>query len=312
MNIETINIIKCNACNTKLYNNNNNNNMNTSDIMLKHLLDSSSCYKWTLVMEKDKHNANIIEFIIENLYKDVEEFKCICGSNFSNLGNYNKHMKNNLACQKLIYYNKFINEFNNNSLNLLKCEKIFKNEENESIINIFNYCSRSIPYDDNSTYYKNYPNKTCEYMKDLEWAYNVGINYLKNLTIRDTILVDCDGTLLYDNGDDMNFGDIFISLINEPIKRLIVEAKKMNFKIIVLSARPQESYESTKYNLDIFDIPYDQIFINKNKMDFSEFKKNIVDKLKETHNIILSIGDSDYDMFKPVAIKLPCQDDMCS
>ena len=87
--------------------------------------------------------------------------------------------------------------------------------------------------------------------------------------------------------------------------------KKLGFKVIIITARPYQSESSSKKNLDLLGIKYDEMCHNKNYPDLN-FKINLKRKLSKTNNIILSVGDQWPDLqglYNCLCIKLPSYQD---
>ena len=178
-------------------------------------------------------------------------------------------------------------------------------------------------------YWKDWP-LGGEYMKDLEWASNIGIKYLQQILPkvpldRSAVIFDVDETLIFGDPEEligvreMELGEhkgqsVFILPPNAPIVKICNAAKKMGFKIIILTARPASSKIATLTNLDMFKIPYDYIIMN-NKDSDPQFKITARRQLQEKFNIVLTIGDQPCDVLlcgRSAVLKLPCSDAKCS
>ncbi len=173
-------------------------------------------------------------------------------------------------------------------------------------------------------YFKGWPNPSNEYVKDLMWGMQVGIKYLnraKNSTSDKPkcVVFDFDDCLVF--GDpasvvgvkEMELGEhngheIFVLPKNEPIVKLAEFAKANNFLVLILTARPKESREATKWNSQMLKIPFDAIITNDGDKDPC-FKVNVRRKIAEKYSILLTIGDQITDCLCPggktAFIKLP-------
>lgn len=148
--------------------------------------------------------------------------------------------------------------------------------------------------------------------------------YLVNLLIRDSnkqtslpkaIIMDVDDTLVSTVNSKVTFvkinkNSVFLYPGIKPIVQVAQLAKKLGYKIIILTARPRESFLSTKFNLDILQVPYDEIHMNNYKQDIS-FKYKIRQHLMKSYYILFTLGDQIGDVNGPpglLGIKLPSQD----
>ena len=178
-------------------------------------------------------------------------------------------------------------------------------------------------------YWKGWP-RTGSYVEDLEWACKVGINYLRKIAKkvplnRSAVIFDVDETLIFGDPDEvigvreMELGDhkgqpVFILPPNPPIVRIANEARKLGFKIIILTARPGCSKIATLTNMDMFKMPYDFIIMNSKESD-PEFKISARRQLAGKFNIVLTVGDQPCDVLLPgtsAIMKLPCSDSNCT
>jgi predicted HAD superfamily phosphohydrolase YqeG len=159
--------------------------------------------------------------------------------------------------------------------------------------------------------------KTEKYYELLTNTKNYLIKLLeKHKNEYDSIIVDVDDTLVFT--DPLNVMDtakyikvgkntLFIYPPITQIVELVCFAKKLGYKIIILTARPKESFLSTKFNLDLYSIPYDEIYMN-NKAQHISFKYNIRQTLSKTNKVLFTIGDQVYDVNGPnsmFGVKLP-------
>jgi predicted secreted acid phosphatase len=184
-----------------------------------------------------------------------------------------------------------------------------------------------------SRYYAGWPNK-CEYNTDLNWACSVAIQYLKKIAPKykengktGIVIFDLDDTLFFGDPDnsvgvtEMSLGihkdqEVFILPINEQVVKVAVTARKLGFKILCLTARPQESQMASVANLKMFRIPHDMLVMNDKDED-PFFKIKIRRQLvKPKQDVVLTMGDQFTDIFLPgpntAAIKLPDPDSQCS
>jgi predicted secreted acid phosphatase len=102
--------------------------------------------------------------------------------------------------------------------------------------------------------------------------------------------------------------DIFILPRNEPIVKLAEYVKNCHIKVVILTARPKESKEATRWNSDMLKIPYDAIITNEADKDPC-FKVNVRRRITSSYEIVLTIGDQITDCLCPggktAFIKLP-------
>lgn len=169
-------------------------------------------------------------------------------------------------------------------------------------------------------FYEGWPNNG-QYVNLLNKSKKYLINYLNNnsnIAKKSSIIVDFDDTLVYTNPGgksnakfiNVDKQTLFIFPEILQISSVVKYAKKLGFKIIILTARPQSSFLSTKFNLELYGIPYDYIYMNSHNKHIS-FKKDIRKILMKRYNIILSIGDQVYDVNGPTGMlgfKLPSLD----
>jgi predicted secreted acid phosphatase len=180
-------------------------------------------------------------------------------------------------------------------------------------------------------YYKGWPGK-CPYNDDLNWAAKLAIQYLEKISPRykgtgkiGLVIFDLDDTIFM--GDpaqvigivEMSLGmhkgpngeeqEIFILPVNRQIVKVANVARQLGFKIVCLTARPQESQLASVTNLNMFSVPNDMLLMN-NKDEDPFFKIRVRRQLSSTPNqdIVLTIGDQFTDLYFPgsaAAIKLP-------
>ena len=150
--------------------------------------------------------------------------------------------------------------------------------------------------------------------------------YLIDLLIRNhnhysklprAIIMDVDDTLVMASGPSSNIKFLKINnnvlFLYPGIKQIIQVsqvARKLGYKIIILTARPKESFLSTKFNLDVLKVPYDEIYMNNNNQNIS-FKYKIREQLIKKYNVLFTIGDQVGDVNGPpglLGIKLPSLD----
>ena len=152
-------------------------------------------------------------------------------------------------------------------------------------------------------------------------------NHLQDLLIKNSkvktnkpraIIMDVDDTLVFTNPGGhsdvryvkLNNTTLFLYPgINQMIE-VVQLAKKLNYRIIILTARPRESFLSTRFNLDLLKIPYDAIYLNP-KNEASNFKYGVRKQLMNKYDILFSVGDQVADVNGPsgiIGIKLPSPD----
>jgi hypothetical protein len=175
-----------------------------------------------------------------------------------------------------------------------------------------------------TSYFKGWPKPTNPYVQDLVWAMRVGMQYIDSIKGRNSekpkcVVFDFDDCLVF--GDpagvvgvsEMELGehdghDIFILPRNEPIVKLAEYAKSCQIKVIILTARPKESKEATRWNSNMLKIPYDAIIANEADKDHW-FKVNVRRRITSSYEIVLTIGDQITDCLCPggktAFIKLP-------
>lgn len=140
-------------------------------------------------------------------------------------------------------------------------------------------------------------------------------NSSKHTILPNAIIMDVDDTLVSAIDDNVKFIKINNEVIFlypgiKPIVQVAQTAKKLGFKIIILTARPRESFLSTKFNLDILEVPYDEIHMNNHNQDIS-FKYKVREQLLKRYNILFTVGDQIADVNGPpglLGIKLPSRD----
>jgi len=173
------------------------------------------------------------------------------------------------------------------------------------------------------TYFKTWPKPTNYYVQDLIWAMKVGMQYLGKVKDKPSSNPKC---VVFDFDDCLVFGDpanvvgvkemelgehdgseIFILPRNEPIVKLAEYAKANGFQIIILTARPAESKEATRWNSQMLKIPFDAVVMNDGDSDPC-FKVNVRRRIAKKYDIMLTVGDQITDCLSPgraAFIKLP-------
>lgn len=95
------------------------------------------------------------------------------------------------------------------------------------------------------------------------------------------------------------------------VVELIQFAYNLGYKIIILTARQLISKPSTVTNLNMLNVPYDELIFR----EYNEplyFKYSVREKLMKKYNIIFSAGDQKGDVNGPpglVGIKFPASND---
>jgi hypothetical protein len=315
--LETFSIILCPSCNEKIiYEEDPTSNYD------KHLLSNPNCVKWAEYMTNPE--AKTIDRIVTLLQnKSIESICKTCNNSYSNIGNYNKHIKNNPICLKLEIYN----TTKNNPLKNIITDHLKKNNINEmEDIGVYNLSSPTQAICVPGNYYKGWPSQNCPYIKDLEWAKEYAIKYLKSCPVyyreqeRGAIVLDLDDTIVFGDpenyvgireyvmGENENGQEIYILPTNQPIVDIMNYAKSIGFTIIVATARPEKSRAASIKNLELFGIPYDHLFfVNETPGISAELNKyRTLQKIKQKHEIILYVGDQLQDAcYYPCSIKLP-------
>lgn len=136
-------------------------------------------------------------------------------------------------------------------------------------------------------------------------------NYQRETPLPKAIIMDVDDTLVYTNTPYklLNIQDnvIFVFPGIKQIIDIAKSAKKLGYNIIILTARPNESFLSTKFNLDLLEIPTDVIIMNDYNHPPS-FKYDVRKSLMLKYSILFTIGDQPTDVDGPpgiIGIKLP-------
>lgn len=172
-------------------------------------------------------------------------------------------------------------------------------------------------------YFKGWPNSG-KYYNKLNEIYNLLFNYLINFPkVRNkkyTVIFDIDDTLVFTDNLNMfpnkkfpyNWVKNYMLFPEIPqITTIAKLCKKLGFKIIIITARPYDSESSSKKNLQLLGIEYDEMYHNKQYPDLN-FKIALKQKLNKTNDIILSIGDQWPDiqgLKNCLCIKLPSLQD---
>lgn len=136
-------------------------------------------------------------------------------------------------------------------------------------------------------------------------------NYQKKTPLPKAIIMDVDDTLVNTNTPFklLNIQDnvIFIFPGIKEIIDIAKLAKELGYNIIILTARPKKSFLSTKFNLDLLDIPTDVIIMNNYNQQPS-FKYDVRKSLMLKYSILFTIGDQPTDVDGPpgiIGIKIP-------
>lgn len=181
-------------------------------------------------------------------------------------------------------------------------------------------------------YYKGWP-YSGKYYNKLNEIYDILFNYITNLsrtfrTNNNNYHKKNTYTAIFDIDDTLVFTDHFNLFKNKKfpynwikgymifpeipqIVKIAQLCKRLGFKVIIITARPYESEKSSKKNLEMLNIEYDEIYHNNNYPDLN-FKIGLKQKLSKTHNIILSVGDQYPDLqglSGCLCIKLPSAQD---
>lgn len=170
-----------------------------------------------------------------------------------------------------------------------------------------------------------------DYVQDLKWASKITIAYLKKVKQsgknyeRPCVLFDVDETLVFGDPEEklgvreMELGEhngqpVFVLPPNPHIVKIIKEAKKLGFAVIILTARPATSKIATQLNMSMFGIPYDQIIMNEKDED-PEFKIRVRRMIATKNTLLLTVGDQPCDCLLPgktAALKLPDPESKCA
>ena len=183
-------------------------------------------------------------------------------------------------------------------------------------------------------YFSGWPG-ACMYNEDLKWACSIAIQYLTKIAPqykasgkKGLVVFDIDDTIVF--GDpaevvgvkEMELGrhkgqEVFILPVNQSVVKVANVARALGFSIICLTARPKESQLASATNLNMFNVPYDQLIMNEKDQD-PFFKIHVRKKLNSVENqdVVCTIGDQPFDCYLPggncAAIKLPSPEQKCS
>jgi len=109
-----------------------------------------------------------------------------------------------------------------------------------------------------------------------------GIHYISNRNVSptDAVMFDIDDTLIFTNGKP-----------NTPIIELLREAKKMGYKIIIITARPglNQVIQWTIKQLGDYGIAFDYL-------GFTSASTKTLMKKQLPYNFVLSVGDMPTDL----------------
>lgn len=286
-----------------------------------HLNCSELCNNW---ITNKTYTKKIIDEIVSKLQNN--SLYCdTCSTSFSNVGNFNKHMKEKPICLKNNLYNhvKLLEE-------QLESEQ-YDDDDGETSEKFYLDCylnnpncfvrTSSAPFKDKNTYYRNWPNSI--YDVDLNWAKNIAINYLQGLKTNGktgTIVFDFDNTLVFGDpeeivgiremelGKDKSGSSIFVLPANQSIVDIVKKSKELGFTNVIASMRPGESYNATVRNLEFIGIPLgsyiDKIYMNQNDRGDKAILYQEIER--EYKNIVLIIDDLTPIYKNYSFIKLPC------
>ncbi len=177
-----------------------------------------------------------------------------------------------------------------------------------------------------SLYYLSWPKSL--YNRDLDTACTIVSKYLQYANEIITkkpkaIVIDCDGTIFFDDPaqvlglKEMEFStkqsdnsSTFILPINKEVRKVANTAKMLGFKVIFFSGRPNGSHATTKFNLDMFDVSYDDVlFPDLSSHGYCPGKWQIIEQIKENYTLMCVIGDQKTDCYGDFFVKLPSPDD---
>jgi predicted HAD superfamily phosphohydrolase YqeG len=109
-----------------------------------------------------------------------------------------------------------------------------------------------------------------------------GVHYISNRAIHplDAVMFDIDDTLIFTNGNP-----------NTPMIELLYQARKMGYKIVIITARPGigRVIRWTTEQLRDYRIPYD--YLGFTSADTKGLMKNHL-----PYNFVLSVGDLPTDL----------------
>ena len=166
-----------------------------------------------------------------------------------------------------------------------------------------------------SNFYTGWPNKGT-YVNKLNKINKHLTDYLINIPKyrKFTVIFDIDDTLVYTDPlgnlkyNSMNvIKDYMIFPEIKQISSIAKLCKRLGFKIIIITARPYESEKSSIKNLELYNIPYDEMYHNIEYPSLT-FKLDLIKKISKRHNVLLAMGDSWPDiksLKKCLCIKLP-------
>ena len=305
--IETSLCVKCQACEKQFPCS----KISPLSVLNNHYSDNPTCLKWNKLLENDV-NAKFIQKMYALTQVQIKDsLKCDnCDTEYSNIGNLNKHYKNHPECLKINFYNL-------DTVNTTKCPNKHIKEFNHeiSVLKDLHIVDYDPTIDIVKSYFLNWPKSL--YNHDLRLAKRNIIEYLNTVSVENkTILIDCDDTIFFGDPEqvigirEMELGmnedghEIFILPINREIKDIVLHAKNLGFNVVFWSARPLQSRAATIENLEMFDIPYNELIVNENDED-PDFKIQIIEKLSSRYNIVCTIGDQEFDCYLPYAVRLP-------
>ena len=161
-------------------------------------------------------------------------------------------------------------------------------------------------------YYNGWPTNG-EYVNKLNHIENTICKYLINfpkLNYKLSVIFDIDDTLLFSNKSQMSNNTYYLKQIIQ-IGNILRLCNELNFKIIIITARPEESRVWSIENLKMYNLPFHEIYHNKYYPDIN-FKIQLQKQLSQFNKIILSIGDQWPDILglsNCLCIKLPSVQD---
>jgi hypothetical protein len=110
------------------------------------------------------------------------------------------------------------------------------------------------------------------------------------------IVFGLDDTLLYCEAgfielEDRHGNEILIVPVNNEIKRIVEFAEELGYAIIIMSSRSQTYFASSKMNLRLFDVHYDEMYHNTNlEVSPEEYRQNTLEKLKTKYDIAMCVN----------------------
>ncbi len=106
---EQVLLVHCPACENKFICTED----NCEDVLKNHLDNNVRCTEWNNLLKSMNNTCQVIQNLTQIEKTDTNELVCkSCLSNYSNIGNYNRHIKNHPECRKLNIFKEITNTNN--------------------------------------------------------------------------------------------------------------------------------------------------------------------------------------------------------